>query len=296
MKSMLGFCLFVFSTFLHGTGIGQISVTNAKIEQDPDVQQFPELLPADSGYIVYTYDDGIAENYCAWQVTGNMMAVKFILNSNAASIAGARVFVGDGSFPAGGNILNQPFLVSVYASDGLNGLPGTLIDSISATVTNYGWVKITGLNAFVTADFYISITQLSNSPDCIPIGVDETAPKVSQSYARNVINGNPWVLSPYQDLMINALINTNVGLDEPQASEEVKIYPNPANESVKIEFSEPMKTITLKNSSGQIVLSQNINNQPAFFINTSSMLSGIYFISFDTANGDSLTRKLVVLH
>lgn len=296
MKSMLGFCLIVFCTFLHGTGIAQISAANAKIDQDPDVQQFPELLPADSGYIVYTYDDGTAENYCAWQVAGNMMAVKFILNSNAASIAGARVFVGDGSYPAGGNILNQPFLVSVYASDGLNGLPGTLIDSVSANVTNYGWVKITGLKAFVNSDFYISITQLSNSPDCIPIGVDETAPKVSQSYARNLINGNPWVLSPYQDLMINALISTNVGLDEPQASEEVKIYPNPANEGVKIETPIPMKTITLKNASGQILLSQNIANQPAFFINTSSMLSGIYFISFDAANGDSLTRKLVVLH
>ena len=123
MKSMFGICLIVFCTFLHGTGIAQISAANAKIDQDPDVQQFPELLPADSGYIVYTYDDGTAETYCAWQVAGNMMAVKFILNSNAASIVGARVFVGDGSYPAGGNILNQPFLVSVYASDGLNGLP-----------------------------------------------------------------------------------------------------------------------------------------------------------------------------
>jgi len=296
MKIMKWISLLVFCLFIAVTGHGQISATNAKVDHDADVQQFPELLPADSGYIVYTYDDGTAETYCAWQVAGNMMAVKFILNSNAASIVGARVFVGDGSYPVGGNILNQPFLVSVYVSDGLNGLPGTLIDSVSATVTNYGWVKVIGLKAFVTADFYISITQLSNSPDCIPIGMDETAPKVSQSYARNVINGNPWVLSPYQDLMINALISTNVGLDEPQASEEVKMYPNPANESVKIEFPIPMKTITLKNSSGQILLSQNITNQPAFFINTSSMLSGIYFISFDTSNGDSLTRKLVVLH
>lgn len=296
MIRMIGICLFVFYVFLQGSGIAQISVTNTKIDQDADVQHFPELLPADSGHIVYTYDDGTAENYCAWQVADNMMAVKFILNSNAASIAGARVFVGDGSYPAGGSILSQPFLVSVYNSDGENGLPGTLIDSISATVTNYGWVTVKGLNAFVTADFYISITQLSNSPNCIPIGVDETAPKVSHSYARNVINGNPWILSPYQDLMINALISTNVGLDEHQALEEVKIYPNPANESVKFEFSIPMKTIIIKNSSRQIILSQNITNQPTFFINTSSMLSGIYFISFDTVNGDSLTRKLVVLH
>jgi hypothetical protein len=296
MKITKWIYLLVFCLFFDVTGSGQISVNDVNIGQNENVQQFPELLPADSGYIVYTYDDGIAESYSSWQVAGNMMAVKFILNSNAASIVGARVFVGDGSFPAGGNILNQPFLVSIYASDGQNGFPGTLIDSVSATITNYGWVTVKGLNAFVTADFYIAITQLSNAPDCIPIGVDETAPKANQSYSRNVIFGNPWVLSPYQDLMINALISTNVGLEEPQASAGVKIYPNPANEGVKIEFPIPMKTITLKNASGQILLSQNITNQPAFFIYTSSMISGIYFIRFDTANGDSFTRKLVVLH
>jgi len=298
MKSLKWISILVICLLTDVTGNGQVSATSANSNpgQSSYLLYLPELLPADSGYIVYTYDDGIAESYSSWQVAGNMMAVKFILNSNAASIVGARVFVGDGSFPVGGNILNQPFLVSVYASDGENGFPGTLIDSVSATVTNYGWVTVKGLNAFVTADFFIAITQLTNAPDCIPIGVDETAPKVSQSYAGNVVNGNPWVLSPYQDLMINALISTNVGWDEPQASEEVKMYPNPASETVKIEFTTPMKTITLKNASGQILLSQNITNQPAFFIYTSSMISGIYFISFDTSNGDSLTRKLVVLH
>jgi hypothetical protein len=298
MKSMKWISILVICLLTDVSVSGQISATsaNANSGQSSEIQNLPGLLPADSGYVIYTYDDGIAENYFAWQMSGNMNAVKFLLQSEAATIVGARVFVGDGSYPAGGNILNQPFLVSVYASDGENGLPGTLIDSVSASVTNYGWVMVKGLNAFVTADFFIAITQLTNAPDCIPIGVDETAPKVSQSYARNMISGNSWVLSPYQDLMINALISTNVGLDEPQALTEVKIYPNPANESVKIEFSIPMKTITLKNASGQILLNQNITNQPTFFINTSSMLSGIYFIRFDTANGDSFTRKLVVLH
>ena len=298
MKSMKWISILVICLLTDVSVSGQISATsaNANSGQSSEIQNLPGLLPADSGYVIYTYDDGTAENYCAWQLAGNMNAVKFLLHSNAASIVGARVFVGDGSYPAGGNIMNQPFLVSVYDSDGENGLPGTLIDSVSASVTNYGWVTVKGLNAFVTDDFFIALTQLSNAPDCIPIGVDETAPKVNQSYSRNVLSGNPWVLSPYQDLMINALISTNVGWDERQASAEVKMYPNPASETVKIEFTTPMKTITLINASGQILLSQNITNQPTFFINTSSMLSGIYFISFYTANGDSFTRKLVVLH
>lgn len=298
MKSMKGICLLVFCLILSVTGSGQNTATFAGSNTglSSDIQYYPDLLPADSGYIIYVYDDGIAENYCAWQLAGNMMAVKFILQSYSASIVGARVFVGDGSYPSGGNILNVPFRVSVFASDGENGTPGTLIDSVSATVTSYGWVTVTGLNAYVTDDFFIAITQLSNSPDCIPIGVDETAPKVNQSYTRNVIGGNPWVLSPYQDLMINALISTNVGLDDTPASAYVKICPNPANETLKLEFSTPMKTLTLINSAGQILLEENSANQPSIFINTSFYLSGVYYIRFDTANGDSFTRKLVVLH
>jgi len=298
MESMKWIYLLFICLFITVTGRGQFPATsvNSNQGQSSELQHFPELLPADSGYVIYVYDDGIAENYCAWQLAGNTNAVKFLLHSNAASIVGARVFVGDGSYPAGGNILNQPFLVSVYSSDGENGFPGTLIDSVSATVTNYGWVTVTGLNAFVTADFYVSITQLSDAPDCIPIGVDETAPKVYQSYSRNVLFGNPWILSPYQDMMINALISTNVGLEEVQASEEVKISPNPADETVKIEFSVPMKSIALINSSGQTLLIENITNQPSFSVNTSFYLSGIYYIRFTTAGGDSFIRKLVVVH
>ncbi len=298
MKRVKLISLFVFCLLIAVTGRGQISAKPANIWQCDDFQQFTESMPSDSGYIVFSYDDGTAENYCAWQLAGNMNAVKFRMQSYLypASIVGARVYVGDGSYPLGGNILHQPFLVSVYDSDGENGFPGTLIDSVSATVNNYGWVTVTGLNAFVTADFFIVITQLSNAPDCIPIGVDETAPKVSQSYSRNFVIGNAWVLSSYQDLMINALISTNVGLEEPQASEEVKIWPNPADEIVKFELNVPLKTLALINSSGLTLLEENIISQTFFSVNTSFYLSGVYHIRFTAAGGDFFIRKLVVMH
>lgn len=296
MKSMKWISILVFCLFIAVSGRGQISATPANTRQSNDSQQFSEMLPTDSGYIIYTYDDGIAENYCAWLLAGNMMSVKFNLQSTAASIVGARVYVGDGSYPVGGNILNQPFLVSVYTSDGANGLPGTIIDSVSATITNYGWVTVTGLHAFVTSDYFIVITQLSNEPDCIPIGVDETLPKVYRSYKRNVQAGNTWVLSQYQDLMINALISTTLGLGEPQAEAEVKISPNPANETAKLEFNTPLKSMALLNSSGQTLLEESITNQTFFFVNTSFYLSGVYYIRFTSADGDSFIRKLVVAH
>jgi hypothetical protein len=214
----------------------------------------------------------------------------------AVSVIGARVYVGDGSYPVGGNILNQPFLVSVYDSDGANGMPGTLVDSVSTIVKNYGWVTVTGLWATVSNAFYIVITQLSNAPDCIAIGVDETLPKVYQSYQRNVISGNPWVLSPYQDLMINALISTTVGLDAPKDSDEVIVRPNPADNLARIEFPSGLVSISVFDVSGQKLIESNVENQTSLSINTSAYISGVYYIRFSTANGDSFIRKLVVEH
>jgi len=251
---------------------------------------------ASDDYFIYSYDDGVAENYCAWQLAGNMNAVKFILHSASASIVGARVYVGNGSYPAGGEILNQPFLVSVYANDGENELPGTLLDSVSSTVTNYEWVTVTGLQALVTNDFYIAITQLSNAPDCIPVGVDETLPKYNQSYSRNVLMGNPWALSPYQDMMINALLSTNVGLDDTQISNRVKISPNPADEIVRLEFPPEINSISVVNTTGQTIYKTDITNQSILTMNTSIFLQGIYYIIFTSDKGNFLNTKLVVLH
>jgi hypothetical protein len=296
MKSIKWISILVICLLTDVTGYGQISASspNSNLGQSSEIQHLPGLLPADSGYVIYTYDDGIAENYFAWQMSGNMNAVKFLLQSEAATIVGARVFVGDGSYPAGGNILNQPFLVSVYASDGENGLPGTLIDSVSASVTNYGWVMVKGLNAFVTADFFIAITQLTNAPDCIPIGVDETAPKVSQSYARNMISGNSWVLSPYQDLMINALISTNVGLEEVPAA-AVKIYPNPASNYITIDLDFPFDLLEVYSGTGNKLKEIKVERKSALTIDISLWESGLYSLRLISGNRQSEKIKFIKL-
>jgi hypothetical protein len=277
-------------------GWGQISLDPPGIQQNEDFQLQQYRQVADSGYMILTYDDGIAENYCAWQLAGNMMAVKFNLQSYAGVVKGARVYVGDGSYPVGGNILNQPFLVSVYDSDGANGMAGTLVDSVSAVVKNYGWVTVTGLWATFSHAFYIVITQLSDAPDCIAVGVDKTPPKVYQSYARNVLSGSPWVSSPYQDLMINALVSTTVGMEAPKVSDEVIVRPNPADNIARLEFPAGLKSISVFDASGQKIIESNVENQTSLSIYTSAYISGVYYIRFSAANGDSFIRKLVVVH
>jgi hypothetical protein len=249
------------------------------------------------GYIPLCYTDGTAENYSAWQQAGNMNAVKFAWETYPVSIVGAAIYVGNGSFPVGGNILNQPFRVSVYGSDGENGMPGTLIDSISAIVSNYEWVTVTGLHAFVTSDFYIVVTQLSDSPDCIAIGIDESTPKANRSYSRNIMANQPWVLSSYQDMMINALLSTTeVGTKEYPGSELVSVAPNPTSEAVRFEFPPVIKNVSVYDGCGQNVSVENTVGLSSFSINTSSYRPGIYFARFIPIKGESVILKFVVVH
>ncbi len=296
MKRMELVCTAVLCLLMAVTCQGQISLNPAYSQQNEGIQSQQYCVVSDSGYMILTYDDGIAENYCVWQLAGNMMAVKYDIPLYSVSVIGARVYVGDGSYPAGGNILNQPFLVSVYDSDGENGMPGTLIDSISAIVKDYGWVTVTGLWATTSRSFYIVITQLSDAPDCIAIGVDETLPKANQGYSRNVISGNPWIVSPYQDMMINALISTNVGVDDRAAASSITVSPNPAHESARLEFPSGFNSVSVFNATGSKVYRINIANLSNVSINTSRYSSGIYHVRFTAANGDSYIRKLLVVH
>ncbi len=160
-----------------------------------------------SGDYEIVYDDGVAENMIAWYTEGNMNAVKFTPAGYPAIVKGGKIYVGDGSYPAGGAFLNVDFGVAVYAADGVNGMPGTLLDSIVVTPTEYGWVNFMGLNAEVlSGDFYIAMVQGGDYPACAPIGIDETAPQKFRSYSRNLSNGGAWGVSAYQDFMIRAIV------------------------------------------------------------------------------------------
>ncbi len=160
-----------------------------------------------SGDYEIVYDDGVAENFIAWNNEGNMNAVKFMPAGYPAVVKGGKIYIGDGSYPEGGDFLNIDFGVAVYAADGENGLPGTLLDSIVVTPTDYGWVNFMGLNAEVlSGDFYIAMVQGGNYPNCAPVGIDQTPPQKYRSYSCNQSLGGTWGVSAYQDFMIRAIV------------------------------------------------------------------------------------------
>ena len=77
------------------------SCASAAVNADDTQSTVTWCVPA--GPYELLYDDGTAENYAAWQLPGNMNAVKFTPKGYPANVVGAKLFVGDGSFPAGGS-------------------------------------------------------------------------------------------------------------------------------------------------------------------------------------------------
>ena len=70
------------------------------------------------------------------------------------------------------------------------------------------------------------------------------------------------------------------------------IYPNPADDFVKIESSENINTIKITDISGQIIFEKNINSK-SFTIDLNNYTKGIYIINLYSKDNISI-RKLVV--
>lgn len=152
------------------------------------------------------WDDGSGDEYTVWAVPDGETVNKFELPGGPAQVVGAEIYVGDGSFPAGGSFLGTDFLLVAYDNDGENGMPGTLLDSVVITVNNYDWVRCEGLNA-IDEDgiLYLGMRQLLYPPNVAPMGIDNEMPIVYKSYARQPFTGQ-WLFSPYQDFMIRAIV------------------------------------------------------------------------------------------
>lgn len=155
---------------------------------------------------IWYWDDGSGDEYTVWAVPDGETVNKVeIPVGGPAQVVGAEIYVGDGSFPAGGSFLGTDFLLVAYDNDGENGMPGTLLDSVVITVNNYDWVRCEGLNAFdEDGIFFLGMRQLLYPPNVAPMGIDNEMPIMYKSYIRQPFKGQ-WLLSPYQDFMIRAI-------------------------------------------------------------------------------------------
>ncbi|OFY49175.1 MAG: hypothetical protein A2W85_17160 [Bacteroidetes bacterium GWF2_41_31] len=152
------------------------------------------------------YDDGTADEYTIWTSAGGAVAVLFTPTGYPSTVIGGRLNVGDGSFPTGSNFLGSTMAVGILDDDGANGLPGTVLDSLTVTVDHYGWIEFYGaFNVPIeSGDFYLVMWQLGSESNSAPIAIDNETPISYRSYAQ--MPGGDWNISPYQDFMMRVYV------------------------------------------------------------------------------------------
>jgi hypothetical protein len=76
----------------------------------------------------------------------------------------------------------------------------------------------------------------------------------------------------------------------------VKVYPNPATDYVRIDFSKPFNgNLAIYNSTGTEVTSFNLAGENTLTLKTAEYVAGIYSLKFTSKSGESFSSKFVVI-
>jgi hypothetical protein len=81
----------------------------------------------------------------------------------------------------------------------------------------------------------------------------------------------------------------------PLSTGEVSLYPNPATTFIRIELNGDIHDLKVYNSLGLMVTEKNIAGETTVILNTAGYPSGMFTAKFTTLNGESFSRKFVVL-
>lgn len=270
----------------------------------------PELLNSNDTAVYeqdfrnyYAYDDGTAEAAYGPYGLGARLAYYFEM-PQADTLLGAMMHFE----PSGEDWSNTVFLLTVWEDN--NGLPGNILyqdDFFTANLVKY----TNGDNGFdfygfgddialeVDESFFIGWEQID--PDKLNIGFDYNNNNQDKIFFNT--NGT-WTNTVFEgSLMIRPVVKSNIDFylgDEQrdfkvQEKLSAKVYPNPAEDVLKIEFNHEVNesdwSIEVLSISGQKV------RQPNTFVKTidiSSLSPGLLLVRlFNKKTGEELTQKVI---
>ena len=87
-----------------------------------------------------------------------------------------------------------------------------------------------------------------------------------------------------------------VGLNENTEASKYIIFPNPSNQSCRIEFPATTQEIHIIDANGKSVVQFTNQNETSKNIDTDKLAEGFYLIRFVDLNDNSSIRKLQVFH
>jgi hypothetical protein len=250
----------------------------------------------------YAYDDGGAEGgYYVNGVEGKI-ALRFNVNF-PDTLRALRIYFD----PAGALTTveqSYKFRIQIWANN--NGTPGQLIyrdsvmypkyaDSAFKAVPQY---SLTSYQILGPGTYFIGIQQAVATG--IVIGFDRNQ-NFNQNLYYNI--GNGWTQSQIKGaLMLHPVfgkfIAAPASLRESNsiAGSTVKIYPNPANETVFVNFeNNSKKTCGIYNSIGQ-KLEERSGTENTFEFNTAQFEPGLYFIKIKEGSYHPVLKKIIIQH
>jgi hypothetical protein len=266
--------------------------------------QFPNLGLNDSTsfyqlfFNFYSYDDGSAE--AAFGPTGvqSRLAIEYNAYEADSLVGVAFHFV-----PSVTDVSSKLFLLSVWTNE--NGHPGTLLyeDDVffprspiypdeRGIFVPYYFADTQKVS--VPTSFFIGWRQLD--PERLNLGLDRNIDH-SEKVQYSVDGGFTWYTSPFAgSAMIHPIFSTeldaSLGLSSVATSaHQWSIYPNPANNEVKVQLPAHLDgaELSVYDALGQLRFKQTEN-----LIDTSMLPNGIYFLT--CAQGNLGVLKMIVHH
>ena len=86
------------------------------------------------------------------------------------------------------------------------------------------------------------------------------------------------------------------GVNESEANNELRIYPNPTKKTISIESSEFISSIMFVSPIGQVIAigKFSLNRySPTLQIDISAFAKGVYFLHLYTTQGNTMVRKVM---
>jgi hypothetical protein len=219
--------------------------------------------------VVFDYMYGEVDDVFAWADTGGKSAVKFHPQlpwlGYPLRVVGGAVYIFPDYPP--GQIIGSSFRIEVYDDDGVDGYPNSLLGSVDCIVDSTGWYEFYGLDVTIEEGmFYIAMVQTDFIPNCAGIAIDYQSAYYGEMSYLQVPDSTFWQFGIYQNFMIKAYVDTEVGYREIiNKSAQIISYPNPFTTSTTIEYE--LYTIcniqyTVYNMMGEMVFYSQENMLP----------------------------------
>jgi hypothetical protein len=254
--------------------------------RENDTMRFSQVF---SNY--YAYDDGTAERGYGPIGAGAKLAYGFTLAKPDNLFGMAIHFT-----PSIDNVDSKTFFLTVWDNTGSGGSPGNILyqetvlsDVVYENAQNKFHVYPFSAPLTVSGTIYIGWQQVSL--DQLNIGFDFNNNNQTKIYYNvglgwaNTSFAGSLLMRPIFDICETSFVSV---AEETKVENEVKLFPNPANENVTIQSNEQVENISIFDISGKYLRGFSQTNN----FNVRELATGIYLVNVATKKGNT-THRLV---